>query len=488
MNLFACPVQTMPEAVTRRARRAFILLFVIGAGLRALASFQTISIVFPDEHQQFLEQAHRIVYGYGHHFWEQERGIRHPLYPALLAGPLAGFEAIGIRDSIIQGAALRWVVSLFALLACALFAWEFHRRGDTTTALLLMFLFALIPDVIYTHIHPLSEIGATIPFLLALVWVDRRPFVSGLLLGMAFGIRFQMGFMIAAMVFMAWIQNRGRFNWPFLKLMAGLGFAIFGLGLSDRLTFGEWFHSPLEYYQANLVEGVANQWGVEPWYQYLLWLGEGGWAIIVPIGIFVVAGVRREWALGLLAAGFILPHMLVAHKEARFLLPIAPLMLGLAAVGFSELCRRLDDRWRALAFIAVIAALAAVAVIRFPQIRWNNSPYRPTAELLHEAGKHPDLTGIAVVGLDRTECANYFFLRRDVPLIVVQETGPENLVGEPAAKNARINYLICPNIHSHKFAAYRPLAIMSSGDFTLYQLTRVVVVPDAERRAMLVGS
>src|SRR5262249_35005019 len=151
----------------------------------------------------------------------QERGVRHPLYPALLAAPLAGCEAAGIRDSIIQGAVVRLVVSLVVLWACALFAWEFHRRGETLTALLLMFVYALLPDVIYTQIHPLSETAATAPFLLALAWMERRPFLAGLMLGLAFGIRFQMGFFVVTAVFLVWLENGGRLDRPFLKMMVG---------------------------------------------------------------------------------------------------------------------------------------------------------------------------------------------------------------------------------------------------------------------------
>src|SRR5207248_765900 len=103
-------------------------------------------------------------------FWEQERGIRHPLYPVLLAAPLAALDGLGVADPLTQGALLRWGVSLAVLLAGAVFAWQFHHRGDTMAALLLMSILALSPDVIYTHIHPLSETAATIPFLFALVF------------------------------------------------------------------------------------------------------------------------------------------------------------------------------------------------------------------------------------------------------------------------------------------------------------------------------
>ena len=76
-----------------------------------------------------------MVYGYGYRYWEQERGMRHLLYPALLAAPLAALDAVGIRDPMLQGSLLRLMVSLIALAASALFAWQFHRRGDSVAAL-----------------------------------------------------------------------------------------------------------------------------------------------------------------------------------------------------------------------------------------------------------------------------------------------------------------------------------------------------------------
>jgi phosphatidylinositol glycan class B len=471
MNLFGRTIADVPEPLTRRVVQLFVLLFLAGCGLRALASFQTIAIIFPDEHQQFLEQAQRLVYGYGHHFWEQERGVRHPVYPVLLAIPLASCEALGIRDTLVQGALLRWTVSVVVLLACTLFAWEFHRRGDTTAALLLMSLFALMPDVIFSQIHPLSETGATAPYLLALVLLDRRPFWSGLLLGLSFGIRFQMGFIIGPTVFLAWLTNRGRIDRPFVKLVLGSALALFVLGLSDKMVYGSWFHSPLQYYEANMVEGIANYWGVAPWYQYVLWLGEGGWMVVAPLAVLAVVGIRREPALALLVAGFVVPHMLIGHKEARFLLPVAPLVLALIAVGFSEISRQLfDRRFRTVMFTIAAVALAAVAVVRFPQIRWNNDPYRPTAELLHAAGARPDLTGIVVLGMDRTECANYFYLRRDVPLVVLPFVEDSDLRKEPAFAEGRINYLIFPAEDVGKFGRYRPEEVGRSGRLALYRL------------------
>ena len=470
MNVFARPVQDMPEPLTRRLRWGFVALFLIGGALRCYASFTTLAIMHPDEHQQFLEQAQRYVYGYGHLFWEQTDGLRHPLYPRLLAVPLAGMESVGIRDSLIQGCLMRWIVSLIALFAWSLFAWELHRRGDTMASLLMMCTIAFAPDIIYIHIHPLSETGATITFLIALVLLGRHPFWAGALLAISFGIRFQMGFIVGATVIFVWVMNRCRFDRPFLRLSLGFALAMFGLCLADKIVHGGWLHSPVAYYDATVVRDLASMWGVEPWYAYILWMGNGGLALVVPLGLLVLVGVRREWPLMLLVVAFVVPHSIVPHKEGRFMLPVAPLMLALVSVGYSELARMCDVRFRRRLYGLALIGLIVVVVVRLPQILWNISPYGPTANLLHDAGKREDLTGIIICGADRSECGNYFYLRRNVPLVVVWEHPVEDLPKINAAHGGKINYLMCWKKYADQFEAYGPVKIAESGYYVLYQL------------------
>lgn len=470
MNVFARPIQHMPGSITYRLRIAFIAIFLLGVALRGYASFETLAIIHPDEHQQFLEQANRMVYGYGTIFWEQERNIRHPLYPALLAIPLATLESIGIRDPLLQGALLRWFVSILALLACSMFAWELHRRGDSVAALYLMVLMALTPDIVYWHIHPLSETGATTTLLLALVWLDHRSFLAGWFLGASFAIRFQMGFLIAAIVMFVWVRRRCIIDKPLLLLGSGLTISLACIGLSDRLMFGSWFHSPIGYYRANLIEGVANMWGVEPWYQYVIWLGHGGWPVIAPLFVLAVLGMKNGWPFAILAAGFIFPHMIIGHKEARFMLPVTPFMLALVACGFSTLCRQAPERFQKIILGLGFAAIAMLAIIRMPQIAWYIDPYRTTAYLFRDAGRQPDLIGIAYMGTDRSNCANYFYLRRDVPLLIIHQNSLEALKEAVASQKTQVNYLICATKDRGLYDSLKLSEIRSYNGFTLFQL------------------
>ncbi len=476
MNLFARPVLEAPAGNTRRVLWAFVALFVVGASLRGIACIYTVGILHPDEHQQFLEQAYRMIHGYGKKFWEQDRGMRHPIYPAFLAAQLRLLEGIGIRDPLVQTGIIRFVVAVLTLASWAFFAWQFQRRGDTFTALMLMFLFALSPDIIFVQTHPLSEIAATIPYLLAVCWLDRRPILAGVMLGVCFGFRFQMGFLIGGTVFLAGLGTRFRPRGPFLRfVLAALG-SLLILGIVDWFVFGRLFHSPIEYFYANIVQGMSRLWGVHPWYQYFEWFWEHGGVLVVSLLALMAVGAVCEWKLGFLLALFALAHIAVAHKEARFMLPVAPLAFALIVCAIKFGIDLLAVRRRPAATAVVVTVFVAIFIWRIDAISWEprdpRHGYRSASLLLYEAGQRPDITGIGVLGIHLAEYGNYFFLQRDVPMIGVIDANDPYFPDDPWLTDRRINYLIAPPHQIHLYEKYQPEPLSTRGGWTLYRVNR----------------
>jgi GPI mannosyltransferase 3 len=473
MNLFAKPVPETAPANTRRALHVFLVLFLIGLGLRGIACAHTTGILHPDEHQQFLEQAYRMVHGYGKTFWEQKRGMRHPLYPALLALPLRILEAVGVRDPLVQAGIIRFLVASFTLWAWGLFAWQFQRRGEPFTALLLMFVFALSPDLIFVQTHLLSETAATVPFLLAVCWLDRRPILAGVMLGVCFGIRFQMGFLIGGLLLLAGLETRFRPRGPFLRLVLSALASLVALGIMDWLVLGYPFQSPVQYFYNNIWLGLSKQWGEHPWYQYFEWLWIGGGPIVAGLTVLLIIGANREWKLAFLTALFSIGHMAVAHKEMRFVLPVVPLVLALIISAVALLINLISARYRTAVVVLVCVICGGFFGWRIREIPWEpHDGYRSASMLLHDAGQRADLTGVGVLGIHLSEYGNYFFLQRDVPLLGVVISEHPYFPDDPQLTDRRINYLIAPPNQIHFYARWQPQPIVSRGRWSLYRLDR----------------
>jgi Alg9-like mannosyltransferase family len=208
-----------------------------------------------------------------------------------------------------------------------------------------------------------------------------RLLLVGLLLGMAFELRYQTGIMTAGVL--AWLHGPGRSERRVEDLRrtaligVGLGLAILGGTAVDRWGYGVWTFAPWNYLRENLLKGAAADFGTAPPFAYVWTAHSMATAVVtIPLFLLVVVGWIRgrrhvvTWA----AVPFALVHCLLAHKETRFLFPL----LGLAALhvgialdgGAPQKLRRgvlMLVTWTIGATNAV-ACLASPFVLRFPII------------------------------------------------------------------------------------------------------------------------
>jgi phosphatidylinositol glycan class B len=113
--------------------------------------------------------------------------------------------------------------------------------------------------------------------------------------------------------------------------------------LVDRWGYGAWTFPAWTYLRANLGEGVAAAFGSEPPFAYL-WLSPANlfFPIVVALIVLAVVAWARNprhpvtWA----TAPFVLVHCLLAHKEERFLFPIAILATGFVAMALGPSAER----------------------------------------------------------------------------------------------------------------------------------------------------
>src|SRR5262249_9467904 len=86
------------HSASSASRHWLLRLMLAGLLVRVVAVPASAGIIVPDEHQQYIEQSFRHLHGYGATFWEQDHGMRHPLFSMLLAGVLWLGETIGLTN------------------------------------------------------------------------------------------------------------------------------------------------------------------------------------------------------------------------------------------------------------------------------------------------------------------------------------------------------------------------------------------------------
>jgi phosphatidylinositol glycan class B len=192
----------------------------------------------------------------------------------------------------------------------------------------------------------------------------------------------------------------------------GVGGVLLGLGLLDWLTWGAPWHTLWKYFEFNILTGGSEKFGTKPWWWYLPTL-----AGMVPLLLAWHFGrglARRDLLVGAFAVYFGVVSLL-AHKEIRFLAPLLPLFVALAAgPAWRTLSRWVHSRRVVGGLVGVYAlsSLAAATVVMPGGLATEQ------IDALVSVGRDPSLTGLIVAGQQEWNVSGRFYLRRDVPLLV----------------------------------------------------------------------
>ena len=315
----------------RSARTWFWGLAALAIALRVLA-FDPYSAHHQDETIQYLEQAHRIVFGYGFVPWEYRYFIRSWLIPLLLVPPMQ------LGEWLDPGGTL-YLILPRAMVAAANFtpviaAWFIGKRISTAHAIVGMAVMALWIESVLFSVQTLSESLSVACFFGAVALLHREArfgaiVAAGALMALAGLFRFQFGPAIA--LYAVLIAGTDRRVWAALMLgglpvVAGGGLLDIAMGLRPY----EWI---LNNYNANITQGRMKEIGGHDVGYYLKAIPHFWKWAVVPIFIFLLHGWRRNPALFAAALINIAVHQFVGHKEYRYLWLSIDALLLLAAFG-----------------------------------------------------------------------------------------------------------------------------------------------------------
>lgn len=453
-----------------RQTRLTILIVVLAAlALRSSAAL-TLSLHHADEIGQYLDQAHRLVFGYGTEPWEYRAEMRSWLIPLFLSGPMALGDILAPEGSLYLN--LPKLAVAFLSLPVLWAAWSFGRLLSREQAWIALWVAAIWFEFIFFAGHVLSEplaLAAILPGAALLMrGSDGRLslIAAGFLLAVGAVLRFHYGPAIVFFVIaMCWRERRNQLPLVF-------GGAIVALILSAL---------------ADMVMGqVPFQWMVNNAYQNLVANRADAYGTSGPLGYF--AGLRDWW--GLVGLGILLLlafdgrklhpnlailfwtaivnfglHSLIGHKEYRFILLSTSIIVILAAIGSLDLAQKLAGKWPKLTYarmlpIAALLWLSASAGLAFTspgKFRWH--AYGGTMHLMAKAKNTPS---ICAIGLDRDywNAGSYAVLHRPIPLYVTSTLNPGHVSAEtPINGTTAYNAVIAHRTRGVTLGpAYKPIA------------------------------
>ncbi len=437
------------------------LILLAGAGLRVLA-FSPYTIHHPDEAIQYIEQAYRLSLGAGLVPWESRLGMRSWVVPLLLAGPMRLGEAMApgsLLYIVLPRAAAASVASTSVVAAYVI-----GRRVSPAHGLVAMAVMALWYESVYFSVHVVTESLSVAAFLCAAALLGSgaarsRLVAGGALLTFAAIFRIQYGPAVAAFAIVLFGTRRRDWAWLTLGgLAAGVAGAIVDLVMGEPPF--RWAYNNV--YQ-NVIADKASSFGRygAAAYPQMLWLH---WqAALVPILWLALRAARRHPALGAAAAVNLAVHLLIGHKEWRFILLSGQIAILLAAIGSVDMADRLKAGWgkrarsRPVLLTGLMAAWGAVSLLLAfsgasdPGWRRFEGGFR----LAREA-RQRHACGVALLGGSYWATGGQSYLR-DVPLYSLPARDEATSRGQIASTGHAYDAIIAPP-DSPVAAAYRRLA------------------------------
>lgn len=412
------------EALARALSAASLgQLLVLAAALR-LAILPISTPVHPDEVFQYLETAHRLVFGHGVVTWEWRVGMRGWLLPILVAGPMRLGGWIAPQTALYR--ILPNLLMLAASLLTVVAAWRLGERVSRLHAQLAAFVAAIWFEFVYYAPHVMSETAAIALIMPAAViltdrarWTWLRLAFAAFLLANAAAIRIQYAPAVAVLALAACARDLKRAAPP--VLIGGL-VGLVPSALADAAMGAVPYAWVFENFHLNIVEHRAEAYSASGPLGYAMELLPRMALWAVPLFVLAGVGARRYPALAAAGLANLVFHSAITHKEYRFILLTMAFAAILAAIGTVDWIAAVERKHGAAAgrerlrFLTIVWILASVSCA-LGGFRSQWMKFSPEMDLYSRLRTDPALCGVAVYRHDFSVTGGYAYLHRPVPLL-----------------------------------------------------------------------
>ena len=343
------------------------LLLAIGLGARLVAAYYGHWYWRADELFQYLEQAHRAIFGYGYIPWEYRYDARSWLVAGLVFPPLLLAKWLGIDQPEIYAT---MVNSWNALLSMSIPIGSYltaRRLFSEQTARFALLFTCLWYEFIVLAPRTISESYATFFFMAALAagagQNRTRWLLAGFLLGMCISLRLHY-LPVAGLLTLLWL-------WRLPLSLSAVGFAggfaaLLLFGAVDWLTAGQWWGSAVNYYEyVNILFKVGLDSIPDEFLfvhqllflRHLFVASAGIYLILIPL---MLVYSRRLWPVAFLIIPPFIIYNLLKPRDYSNIFIFLPLFWLLAAELFTILKQKSTRLSRAASGIIACVSLAGL--------------------------------------------------------------------------------------------------------------------------------
>ena len=339
-------------------------LIILGIVIHIITAIFSVGYYHVDEHFQILEftsiklgiaEAEQLP-------WEYQAHLRPAVQPAFAYILIKIVNSLALDNPFFHATLLRIISAILSLYCLYLLILSLNRQIKYDHLIkYFVFLSLMIWFLPYLHVRYSSENWSGIFFWIgfALLFLKKgeeqqsvksfgKILFVGLILGLAFILRYQIGLSIAGLVLWLIIIKKEKRSILSVLISGIMIFIIVGI-LIDKWFYNEWTFTAWNYFKVNLLEGKTSDFGVQPWWYYLEEIIVKG---VPPFSLVIIFSVILVWykypkhAVTWITIPYIIIHTLIAHKELRFLFPMVYILPFIIVLSFNQL--REEQRWNKL--------------------------------------------------------------------------------------------------------------------------------------------
>jgi hypothetical protein len=323
-------------AIRRQHPLAIVAILAIGSSIaRAFLAHRFYGFQTGDD-VEVAEEAFRRAVGLVHSPWN----VRSLLIPDLVVAPVVWLShAIGLRDHRVLAEIARYPFILLSGLNIVLVFVLGRRWYGESAAIIASALYAVhwIPLVYGSSLFP-RTIAVTCILSSAILLTGgggvKRALLAGLLAALAVTARYSEAIYFISLLLLQRGEDRSEQRRTLPALIAGfLAGLVVAVGIYDRVTWGYWFGSLVEFAELTFVRGDASSSVVvqAPWW-YFSNLAHWFPLSLMPAFVIAVRGAELRRAVAFIAVPVVVLSA-IFHKELRYLQVVVPFVLLIAARG-----------------------------------------------------------------------------------------------------------------------------------------------------------